>query len=1236
VYSAEKHLSPEQVEWLINGKGSDAAREAPVEFWDEARQHLAQCTACEKLVHLHGEIQKRLVELKGQPGQPPAEGCPDQKVWWDVAAGTLPDAEAEELMDHATQCDQCAPLLKAATEDYATAATPEEETVVRQLHTGRSDWQHQQAQAMAARSKQEMEQRAPAKSLSKFIFAGSPAWRLLAAACVLLAVALASVWTIRRLREPSANDLLAAAYADQRTVELRIPGAHYAPLRQERGAGRSPLAKPSSLLRAEYLISEKLSAKPEDADLLAAKGRAEILEWQYNQAIESLKHSLDLSPESPDLDCDLATAYAERAEAENRPLDYGEAIEYLGKALSKNPENSLAIFNRAIVEEKLNLYEQAIKDWEHYLRIDSVGPWSAEARQRLEAIRHQLKESGVASPLQTEPADALADLTERRRGIQKNSQSQQDSADEEYLQSALTKWLPAVSTRKSDLAPRSSEQIESTALTSLAAALSVRHGDSWLSDLLSTNCISNTSDGLKDLAASTRLNVDGSFDAAAIAAEHSARVMTGANCRPATLRALWEKAYALQRAQQGGECLDTIERARKIGISATYPWLSSQFDLEESICSAMTGRLSSIQSKVKESMDVSESAHYPSLLLRATQIAGTQIAPHDPAEEWAWLFKGIQLHWAGTYRPFRVYQFYAEMALSAENRQQWHVARTLMEEAVVHIGRTSNRLTEAVATHNLAVDTQMTGDDIAALAYFRRAGEIFSSLPQSPLTRNFLFSATVYQASLEAQQGKYDLALESLHAAHQNYSEQSQYWVWLHYYQALAEVLFHQGDQVGTERALRSALYISETALASLANDSDRLLWERRASQSYRSLVEVHFAENDNARALESWEWYLSSELRVPRAASPIAQINFSSVDSAPPLRRESLVSDTLPNLKNVTILSFARLNTGVFVWLFDDRGIQSRRISVSESDLDRISRRFLGLCRDPSSDREEVLRAGKLLYTWLIAPFAANLDSSRTLVIESDGSLEQLPFAALTSPDGRYLGQQFRLVISPGLGFWPQLRSVKPFSPRDRALVVGAPDVGAGSSANLPPLPDSAIEAREVSSHFSRSKLLLGADASVDALRRDLPSVSVFHFAGHAISSANRSGLVLAHVTPLAGDQGDDTGFFDARQIRMQMMQGLGLAVLSACATALDDSGLVDPQSLVHAFLRAGVPQVVASGWNVDSHSTAALMQQFYKSLAEGRPAPEALQIAADAIRSQPQTWHPYYWASFSVYGKS
>ena len=81
MYSSEKHLSPEEVEWLINGKGSDGAVGAPVEFWNEARQHLAQCAACEKLVHLHGEIHDRLVGLSGQPAQPSAENCPDEKFW---------------------------------------------------------------------------------------------------------------------------------------------------------------------------------------------------------------------------------------------------------------------------------------------------------------------------------------------------------------------------------------------------------------------------------------------------------------------------------------------------------------------------------------------------------------------------------------------------------------------------------------------------------------------------------------------------------------------------------------------------------------------------------------------------------------------------------------------------------------------------------------------------------------------------------------------------------------------------------------------------------------------------------------------------------------------------------------------------------------------------------------------------------------------------------------------------
>src|SRR2546425_7826195 len=96
-------------------------------------------------------------------------------------------------------------------------------------------------------------------------------------------------------------------------------------------------------------------------------------------------------------------------------------------------------------------------------------------------------------------------------------------------------------------------------------------------------------------------------------------------------------------------------------------------------------------------------------------------------------------------------------------------------------------------------------------------------------------------------------------------------------------------------------------------------------------------------------------------------------------------------------------------------------------------------------------------------------------------------------------------------------------------------------------------------------------------------------------------------------------------------------LAVFSACSTGTGErGGLVDPNSLVRAFLLARVPHVVASRWNVDSTATAAFMRSFYGTLLTPITTAGALQAAANQIRRRPDTAHPYYWAAFSLFGRN
>src|SRR5262249_36925105 len=129
-----------------------------------------------------------------------------------------------------------------------------------------------------------------------------------------------------------------------------------------------------------------------DVRWVQAKGRAELLDGNAEVAIKTLQQATELAPDSSSVLTDLASAYFLRAQVLDRPADYGEATNLLGKVLTRSPDDPVALFNRAIALEQLFLYAQAMEDWEHYLRIDPNGDWSGEARRHLDDLRNRLQQ----------------------------------------------------------------------------------------------------------------------------------------------------------------------------------------------------------------------------------------------------------------------------------------------------------------------------------------------------------------------------------------------------------------------------------------------------------------------------------------------------------------------------------------------------------------------------------------------------------------------------------------------------------------------------------------------------------------------------------------------------------------------------------------------------------------------------------------------------------------------------
>jgi CHAT domain-containing protein len=73
----------------------------------------------------------------------------------------------------------------------------------------------------------------------------------------------------------------------------------------------------------------------------------------------------------------------------------------------------------------------------------------------------------------------------------------------------------------------------------------------------------------------------------------------------------------------------------------------------------------------------------------------------------------------------------------------------------------------------------------------------------------------------------------------------------------------------------------------------------------------------------------------------------------------------------------------------------------------------------------------------------------------------------------------------------------------------------------------------------------------------------------------------------------------------------------------------------IVSALASVGVPDVVATRWQIDSGSAVSLMDSFYKGLAEGRTVPQSLTSARLALIRDPRYKHPYYWAAWYSSGR-
>lgn len=214
-----------------------------------------------------------------------------------------------------------------------------------------------------------------------------PVWWAAAAAAVLIA-AVSVLWRVipRAESSPVAPLIAASAALDHRLVEPRLHGFGWTVYRGPVRAAeedRSP-----ERLKVLGAAGDVLKRAETDASAEAthAAGVASLLIADPAAAIERLQAAVEKHPEDATAWSDLAAAHYELAVRLGRASQYPEALAAADRALKLDPRLPDALFNRALILERLGLIDDARTAWKRYLEVDGGSPWALEARRRLEAL----------------------------------------------------------------------------------------------------------------------------------------------------------------------------------------------------------------------------------------------------------------------------------------------------------------------------------------------------------------------------------------------------------------------------------------------------------------------------------------------------------------------------------------------------------------------------------------------------------------------------------------------------------------------------------------------------------------------------------------------------------------------------------------------------------------------------------------------------------------------------------
>jgi CHAT domain-containing protein len=749
---------------------------------------------------------------------------------------------------------------------------------------------------------------------------------------------------------------------------------------------------------------------------------------------------------------ELAVAFALRAEAENRPSDFGAALNYAAESVSGNAAPAFAYFNLAVITDKIPLPRIGLEQWEAAAKSEQDPAWRAEA----ETHRQEM-----AQLLQTHEHDlkALRDPESIRTSL-----PSLPGALETMQQAALQSWIVM------DPPPLESLQF-------LANEFAERN-DRWWRDFMAapwdrranvllSKTVTNVGAGKYAEGEGTGAQAEALFD-------HNGNVA-------GRLRARRERLEASHRGDDDARACTRLLTGVISEVSRrSYPWLQGQIVLDEITCRTLRLNGPSLDDRLNAFSNI-EKTGFEGISLRSLAfLAEPWVSASSPLAAWSRALRGLPRFWASRLGDYRAYHFAWNLAQAGRMAGYLDAERMLLRESALDLSNDPRTGLRAALLSDLA----------AAEARAGHYSEADKSLTEARGTQA-VADSTQYRDEIEVQSDQVDL-LERRPEAILSRSgpagkpEQARGMYRADRLNASGSALLMLQRYTEAEHAFAEVIALNSNILKKKTRQVERDSVAKRYDFAFRGLTEAQLRRGEPAAA-SLWSW-----------------LNYRA-------RSSEAHNYPVPNDGSI-LLAFAELPGGVSAWLADAAGVEQHWIN--SANLQELVSRLNGLASDSEAPENAIRTAAREVESVLLGPFKSRLPGPTSgetpvLAVVADGSLQKIPWPLLENEKGESLILRYSIVQSNGQ-LPASSEGRRRISSASKTTVMADPLLDPADE-NFPPLKDAVAEGQRIAKRFPSVTFLKEREVTEAAFVDSAAAAEVLHFAGHGVSNGGMGGLLVS-----------------------------------------------------------------------------------------------------------------------------